>query len=164
MGGCVGKVTWLLWPIVVLMTVLVQAGRRVLRRWRLLLLWFGLSFPCWFLIQPIVWVFTPDKIFSRLEAFHFTVLWWHRIRSLWVARVLPDGWTHRPPVIWGWKLGDPYIARGNPTITDILGGYFHVALAASLTLTVAVMAVLFIRAIVASFAASIEPFTSEIGP
>lgn len=154
-------VAWLVWPIVVLVGVLVQAIRRVLRRWRLILLSFLVSLPCWFVLLLTLWLFTDSNTLnSPLMGFEFTVLWWRRLGYLRVARLLPDGWTNKPPISWE-RTGGPTYGWRPPTVSDIFSGFLHVTLAASLTTVSIIIVVLFLRAIVASVEQLFLPFTEE---
>lgn len=148
-------VAWLLWPIVLLVAVLGQSLWRVLSRWTLILAWFLLGLPLSF-VAPLLLAFLPpdkDRTGTNPQDFAYTVRWWHRLESFQVARVLPDGWITAP------------VRHGRlPTDKDVMIGFLHVSLAGSLTLVSLIVLVLFLRALVATCHASMQPYQGGLQP
>lgn len=157
-------VAWLVWPIVLLMSILGQSLWRVLHRWGLILAWFLLGYLLSFVALMILAFIPPDRartlaaqrfpnpVRAELD-FAYTIRWWHRLEYLGVTRLLPDGWITAPA------------HQGRfPADKDVMIGFLHVSLAGSLTIVSAIVAVLFLRALIATCRHAVQPYPGGLQP
>lgn len=157
-------VAWLVWPIVLLIAILGQSLWRVLQRWVLILGWFLLGYLLSFVALMVLAYVPPDRartlaaqdfphpIRTELD-FAYTIRWWHRLEYLGVTRLLPDGWITAPA------------RQGRfPADKDVMIGFLHVSLAGSLTLVSAIVAVLFLRALIATCRQVVQPYQGGLTP
>lgn len=152
---------WLLWPFVVLLMLVAQAIRRLLRWWYMPVVGALAGFVLQFIIgtydlfasgNAVYHVTGDDAVDQQAEARQraasvaFDVRWWHRWRSLGVARLLSDHWTTVPFPPLG------------PSKQQELTAFLHVGSAAGLTLGGLVLLVLFAYALAVSFLTTTKPF------
>lgn len=126
---------WGIWPFIVVLTVLLRALWRVLRRWYLPVGAGVATYPIVFVTMFLMIAKPqPEDAQTELWQFHQIVRWWDRWSFFGVARLFSDQWT--------------VLQQPAPTGNQMRHGMFYTPLAASLTVASLIFGLVFLWMVV----------------
>lgn len=139
-------VGWVLWPIILVVTCMIQSLPRLVRRWSVPVLAGVVAFPVNFAALIVLSHVGPEKFSSENNraGLAFLVHWWQRWRLVGPATWLSDGWIRRYQPV--------------PTDKEMFLAWVHVSLAASVTVAAAAVVLVFLYAVGQTLAANTDPF------